>query len=163
MVWVGDSIAHHIDFDDIEKAVKTKIKKKKAYGSVKASGQKFPDSNFTEVVPRELRGQQSDILVMQASSVDLTNIPAGASKEYSEQVALVSSQNMVTVAKNALAYNPSIKQVLLLQTTPRYDDKHELNQFAQKKLEEAKNGAADDRIIIGKHSLACSGGLRVSR
>ena len=30
MVWVGDSIAHHIDFDDIEKAVKTKIKKKKA-------------------------------------------------------------------------------------------------------------------------------------
>ena len=56
MVWVGDSIAHHIDFDDIEKAVKTKIKKK-AYGSVKASGQKFPDSNFTKVVPRELRGQ----------------------------------------------------------------------------------------------------------
>ena len=115
MVWVGDSIAHHIDFDDIKKAVKTKIKKKKAYGSVKASGQKFPNSNFTEVVPR----------VMQASSVDLTNIPAGASKENSEQVALVSSQNMVTVAKNALAYNPSIKQVLLLQTsvgTPLLDN-----------------------------------------
>ena len=76
MVWVGDSIAHHIDFEDIEKAVKTKIKKKKAYGSVKASSQKFPDSNFTDVVPRELSGQQADILVMQASSVDLTNIPA---------------------------------------------------------------------------------------
>ena len=97
MVWVGDSIAHHIDFDDIKNAVKTKMKKKKAYGSVKASGQKFPNSNFTEVVPR----------VMQASSVDLTNSPA--SKENSEQVALVSSQNILTVAKNALAYNPSIK------------------------------------------------------
>jgi hypothetical protein len=163
MVWVGDSIAHHIDFEDIEKAVKTKIKKKKAYGSVKASGQKFPDSNFTDVVPRELSGQQADILVMQASSVDLTNIPADASKEYGQQVAFISSQNMVTVAKNALAANPTIKQVLILQTTPRYDDKYELNLFSQKKLEEAKDSAKDDRIVIGKHSLDCSGGLRVAR
>ena len=101
--------------------------------------------------------------MIQASSVDLTNIPANASKEYSEQVALISSQNMVTVAKNALATNPSLKQVLLLQTTPRYDDKHELNQLAQRRLEEAKNNANDVRIVMGKHSLDCTDGVRESR
>ena len=160
---VGDSIAHHVDFGDLEKASQTKIRRKKAYGSVKASGQKFPEANFTEVVPRELRNEQVDLLILQASSVDLTNIPADASREYSQQQALISSQNMVTVAKNALAANPSVKKVLLFQTAPRYDDKHELNQYAQEKLMEAKINANDDRIIIGKHSLTCTGGLRVSR
>ena len=163
IVWVGDSIAHHVNFEDIEKALKSKMRKKKAYGSVRASGQKFPESNFTEVVPRELRDQSADILVMQASSVDLTNIPADASKEYCEQVALVSSQNMVTVAKNALASNSNIKNVLVFETTPRYDNKHDINVYAQKKLQEAKDEAKDNRIVIGKHSLACSGGHRVSR
>ena len=163
ILWVGDSIAHHVDFEDLEKATKTKIRRKKAYGAVRASGQKFPESNFTEVVPRELSEQQADILVLQASSVDLTNIPADASNEYSKQVALVSSQNMVAVAKNALAANNGVKHVLLLETTPRYDNKNELNMFAQMKLREAKDEAKDDRIIIGKHSLACTDGLRVSR
>ena len=130
---------------------------------MKASGQKFPESNFTEVVPRELRDQQADLLVLQASSVDLTNIPVDASREYSEQQALISSQNMVTVAKNALAVNPTIKNVLLFETAPRYDDKHKLNEYAQEKLIEAKINANDDRIIIGKHSLACKDGFRVSR
>ena len=44
------------------------------------------------------------------------------------------------MAKNALAANPSFKQVLLLQTTPRYNEKYKLNLFTQKKLEEAKRG-----------------------
>ena len=70
---------------------------------------------------------------------------------------------MVTVAKNALAANPTIKNVLLFETAPRYDDKHKLNEYAQEKLMEAKINANDDRIIIGKHSLACKNGIRVSR
>ena len=162
-MWVGDSIAHHVNFEDIEKATKSKIRRKKAYGSVKASGQKFPESNFTDVVPRELCDQSADILVLQASSVDLTNLPADAPKEFCEQQALISSQNMVTVAKNALASNPNIKNVLLFETTPRYDNKHEINVFAQKKLHEAIDEANNDRIHIGKHSLACADGLRISR
>ena len=152
-----------MDFEDLEKATKSKIRRKKAYGSVRASGQKFPEANFTDVVPRELRDQSVDILILQASSVDLTNLPADASKEFSEQQALISSQNMVTVAKNALAANPSIKNILLFETTPRYDNKHEINMYAQKKLLEAKEEANDDRILIGKHSLACTDGTRVSR
>ena len=70
---------------------------------------------------------------------------------------------MVTVAKNALAANPTIENVLLFETAPRYDAKHKLNQYAQEKLMEAKINASDDRFIIGKHSLACKDGLRVSR
>ena len=69
---------------------------------------------------------------------------------------------MVTVAKNAMAINPNIKDVLLFETTPRYDNTHKIDMFAQMKLQEAKDRANDHRILIGKHSLACTDRLRVS-
>ena len=86
---VGDSISHHVDFEELEKVSKTKIKRRKAYGAVSASCQKFPDANFTDVVSKELADKEADILILQASSVDLTNIPANASREYRMQQAVV--------------------------------------------------------------------------
>ena len=83
---------------------------------------------------------------MQASSVDLTNIPADASEEYNKQEALISSRNMVTSAKTALALNPTLKKVVLMEMVPRYDSKHQLNKYAQEKLQEAKGEANGDRI-----------------
>ena len=94
-----------------------------------------------------------DFLVMQASSVDLTNLPEGASEEYARQTALISSSNMITAAKTALRDNPSIKKVILMQTTPRFDSKHSLNKYAQNMLQEAKVKAQEDKIVIGKHTL----------
>ena len=104
--WIADSIGHHIHFEEIEKVTGAQIKKRKAYGSVKASGQKFPDANFTDVVPQETYYKDVDFLVMQASSVDLTNLPEDASEEYARQTALISSSNMITAAKAALRNNP---------------------------------------------------------
>ena len=96
--------------------------------------------------------------------MDLTNLPEDSSEEYARQTALVSSSNMITAAKTALRNNPKIKKVLVMQTTPRYDSKHNINKFAQEKLVEAKVKAQDDRIVIGKHTLDCdSDGLRASR
>ena len=162
--WIADSIGHNIHFEEIEKVTGAKIKKRKAYGSVKASGQKFPDANFTDVVPQETLNQDVDFLVMQASSVDLTNLPADASEEYARQTALISSSNMVTAARTALRNNPKIKKVIVMQTTPRYDSKHNLNIYAQEKLEEAVAKVQGDKIVVGKHTLACEdGGLRASR
>ena len=50
-----------------------------------------------------------------------------------------------------------------MQTTPRYDSKHSLNIYAQEKLEEAVAKVNEDKIMIGKHTLACDDGLRASR
>ena len=163
IAWVGDSISHHVDFAELEKVTKTKIKRRKAYGSVSASCQKFPHSNFTDVVPKELGDKEADILILQASSVDLTNIPADAPREYSMQQAVVSSENMITVAKSALTANPNIQKVIVMQTVDRYDEKHGLNKYAQQKLEEASKRANDPRIMIGKHNLECDGAIRASR
>ena len=163
IAWVADSIGHHADFGELEKIVKSRIKKRKAYGAVKASCQRYPEANFTDVVPKEIKDQEVDTLIIQASSVDLTNIPAGASEEYCKQEALISSTNMVTTAKTALINNPNIKKVIIMETVPRYDNKHKLNKFAQEKLQEANEQVNDDRILIGKHNLECEGGLRLSR
>ena len=53
------------------------------------------------------------------------------------QQAVVSGENMVTVAKAALSANPNIQKVVLMQTVDRYNEKHNLNKYAQQKLEEA--------------------------
>ena len=101
---------------------------------------------------------------MQASSVDLTNLPEDASEEYARQTALISSSNMITAAKAVLRNNPQIKKVIVMQTTPRFDSKHSLNKYAQEMLFEAKAKVQDDKIVIGKHTLDCEDdGLRASR
>ena len=95
--------------------------------------------------------------------MDLTNILANASREYSMQQAVVSSENMVTVAKSAQATYPNIQRVVLIQTVDRYDNKHDLNNYVQQKLDEANKRANDSRIMIGKHNLECDGAIRASR
>ena len=68
--------------DELEKATKSKIKRRKAYGHARASNQTFPDKNFTDVVPKEMSENKPDILVLQRDSVTLTNLSPGAPQEY---------------------------------------------------------------------------------
>ena len=143
--------------------MKKRIKKRKAYGTVKVTCQRKPEANFTDFVPKEVNDPEVDILVMQASSVDLTNTPDEASEEYSKQEAMISSRNMVNAAKTALVNNPITKKVMHLETVPKYESKHQLNRYAQEKPQKAKEQVNDDRILIGKHNLECEGGLQLSR
>ena len=50
-----------------------------------------------------------------------------------------------------------------MQTVNRYDEKHNLNKYAQQKLDEANNRTNDARIMIGKHNLECNGAIPASR
>ena len=133
---------------------------------MRASGQTFLISNFTDVVPKVMAECKPDVLVLQRDSITLTNLPADTPKEYAMQEMKVTSQNMMTVATTALATSPTLQQVILMQAIPRYDGKEELNDYGNEMLPLAKEESSSvhkHRVVIGSHNLDCEGGLRTSR
>ena len=166
ILYITDSIGGNIIIEDLEKATKAKIIKRRAYGAVKDVSQTYPISNFTDVVPKEMTQTVPDVLVLQRDSITLTNLSEGAPEEYAQQQVKVASQNMVSVATTALASNPRLQQVVLMQAPPRYDGKDELNKYGNKELLKARDESTSihkQRVVIGVHNLDCEGNLRASR
>ena len=164
--YVTDSIGHNVIFEELERITKTKIKRRKAYGSVRATGQQNPDSNFSEVVPKEMAENKPEVLVLQRDSITLTNLAKDVSMDYAKQQVLLSSYNMFTTATSALASNPQLRQVVLMEAAPRYDEKEELNVYGNLMLHQAKEESSSVhkvKVTIGVHTLECEGGLRASR
>ena len=165
--YVTDSIGGNVMIDELEKITKTKFKKKRAYGAVKALGQTYPVSNFTDVVPKEMAENKPDVLVLQRDSVTLTDLSEGAPEEYARQQMKVVSQNMMTVATSALASNPQLQQVIIMQAAPRYDDKEDLNNYGNDMLHEAKKESLSvhkNKVFVGVHNLECTdAGMKASR
>jgi hypothetical protein len=164
--YVMDSIGHNVKIKELEKLTKTRISKRKAYGAVRDAKQKFPNSNFTDTVPIEMRENRPDILVLQRDSVTLTDLSLEDPEMYNKQQVKVSSYNMFVAATAALASNPDCRQVILCEAIPRYDGKEKLNQYGNMMLHQAKEESSSphqDKVTIGVHDLDCEGGVRAAR
>ena len=81
ILFIGDSISANIDIAAIENATRSTVVTAKAYSSVhdnvsNAAKQaaRFPASNFTDVVPQQLKRGHFKYLVLQSGSVDITNL-----------------------------------------------------------------------------------------
>ena len=72
VLYVGSSIAHHCNFDALQKATGAHITTRKAYGTVWDEKMLYPHANFTDIVEREVAIRKPAVLVLQASSVDIT-------------------------------------------------------------------------------------------
>ena len=73
---------------------------------------------------------------------------------------MLASYNMVTVATNALAANPQLKQVVVMEAVPGFDGKEELNDYGNRMLHKAKqesNSSHRNKVTIGVHNLQCEG------
>jgi len=68
-----------------------------------------PHQHYPALVPQMLESDYCDTLVLYASSTDITNISPSDSEEYMKQMAKVSCNNMVTVARNGLT--PILKRL----------------------------------------------------
>ena len=171
IAYITDSIGANIQVDLLEKVTKAKVKRAKAYAATKRSkseGFKFPETNFTDVVPKVLASGNIDVAVTMAPSVEISNLPKHAHDECALQEASNSSYNMIKVAALALDKNRNLKQFIIAERAPRFDQWSDLNNFANEELHEALNKVEDielkKRIVIGKHNLDCSKkGLQESR
>ena len=123
---------------------------------------KFRRKNFQDIVPAELEDNDYTAVLMQSSSVELTNLKGkGAAPDLLRQTALVAAQNMFSVA-TAAATHPTVEQIILAQAPPRIDEMADYAEYGNKELEklwEDAEPALKEKISIGKHrylTSACS-------
>ena len=180
---IGDSIAGNINVDVIEKAVNGKVRTSKAYSSIfdnvgtkaKAAA-RYPSKNFKDVIPVEVRKEPIDYLVLQSGSVDITNLntkdkPEEYSEYYKREVRYA-AKNVFDAAESAIAAQPSLKKVVIMCQTPRYDEistdplalKRVLADLFNQTLAELWLGSTlKDKLVVGIHNLECTGGIREAR
>ena len=183
VLFIGDSIAGNINLDVIEKAVNGKVRTAKAYSSIfdnvgtkaKAAA-RYPTKNFKDVVPAEIKKEPIDYLVLQSGSVDITNLNTkDKPKEYSEyykREVRYAAKNLFEAAETAISAQPSLKKVVIMCQTPRYDERSSdplalkrvlADLFNQTLAELWLESTFKDKLVVGIHNLECTGGIREAR
>ena len=183
VLFIGDSISANVDIRLLSRATKAQFHQVKAYSSamdtdsnVCKQAARFPHSNFTDVVPAELRKETFHSLVLQSPSVDITNLNTSVNPskyiKYFEQQTVISAKNFFSVVENALQIQPKLNKVIVLKLIPRYDPpsidplglKSDLSKMFNEKLEElCKNSTFKSKIFVGSHNIDCTGAIRESR
>ena len=120
---------------------------------------KFKRKNFSDILPAELEDNDYTAVLMQSSSVELTNLKGkGAAPDLLRQTALVAARNMFSVA-TAAAINPTVEKIILAQAPPRIDEMAEHAEYGNQELEklwEEAEPALKEKIYIGKHRYLTS-------
>ena len=139
----------------------TEVQEVKCYAAVYSEDPaiKFRRKNFTDVVPAELEDNNFTAVLMQASSVELTNLKGkGALPDLLKQTALLAAQNMFSVA-TAEATNPTVETVILAQAPPRIDMMAEHAEYGNIELDrlwQEAESALKQKITIGRHNYLTS-------
>ena len=182
-MYIGDSISSNVDFGALGVTTQSEFVKVKAYSSVfdKVSNvakqaARFPAANFTDVVPAELNKGRFNTLVLQAGSVDITNLNTKDNpKEYMEyfrQETILSAQNIFRAATNALRAHPNLSKVVIMSQIPRYDTPHVDPLSLKSSLFLVFNTSLTnlwmefpdkERIHVGRHNIDCNGAIREAR
>ena len=130
VLFIADSVGRNVEFRKVEKASNVRITTKKAYSSVKNKNARWPELNVTDVTRKEVNnvahGDNYDVLVLSAPTVDITNLDtmnfkASENLEFFKQEVLISSKNMISAGENAIRMNPGLKKVIILCHPPRFD------------------------------------------
>ena len=169
VLYVGDTIAHNVDFVKVEKQTNTRIRTMKAYSSQSAQ---YPGKNMAEIASTKLLDTKEDDkfthLVLAAPSDDITNldtrkVTANDDADTFQDSAIVSAQNMFNIAETALKNNKHLRKVVVMEHAPRYDLpevdpsglKPKLADFANLALGQMwRDSPLRDHIILGKHNIS---------
>ena len=132
ILYIGDSISANVDISMLQSATQTKVVIARAYSSINDTvsniakqAAKFPDSNFTDVTRAKLKKGNFRTLLLQAGSVDISNLNTWENPEqymeYFRQEAIMSATNLFQAGLNALQENPRLRKVIIMKQIPRYD------------------------------------------
>ena len=183
ILFIGDSISAHADVKIIAEATKSRITTAKAYSSVfdeESNSAKqaafYPNKNFLKVVPSEAIKDNFEHLIIQAGSVDISNLKTDENPskhiEFFKQETVKSAQNIFNSGIIALERQLSLKRVIFLKQTPRYDPlevdplslKPALSQlFNNTMVELWMNSPMKEHIFVGTHNIDCSGAVQAAR
>jgi hypothetical protein len=160
----GDSLLAHHHRDMVREATKGEVKEVqevKCYAATYSDDPaiKFRRKNFRDILPAELEDNDYTAVLMQSSSVKLTNLKGkGAAPDLLRQTALVAARNMFDVATAAATY-PTVEKIILAEAPPRIDEMAEHAEYGNKELDrlwEDAEPALKEKIYIGKHRYLTS-------
>ena len=183
MLLIGDSITNSLDTRVIAQASDSNITKVKAYSAVyddvaneAKQAARYPQNNYSDIAQHELGKAQFDILLLQAGSVDITNLKTRGNPtehfDYFNQQTVQSAKNTFSVAVDALNTHPSLQKVVICKQIPRYDtaetDPLQLKSalshiFNNTLVDQWMKSPLKDKIYVGTHNIDCSGGIREAR
>ena len=92
--------------------------------------------------------------------------------EYFRQEAVISATNLFNAAVNAIEAKPTLKKVIIMKQTPRYDPldvdplglKPVLSLLFNNTLTDLwMVSPSKDKIFVGNHNIECSGAIKESR
>ena len=135
ILFIGDSVSRNVDLKAITDATRSTIVTARAYNAVHddvaniaKDAAFYPRKNFSAVVPTEVVKDEFDHLILQAGSVDITNLKtkenANSHLDYFRQQAVFSAKNIFKSGVDALTHQPSLKKVIIMKQIPRYDPKN---------------------------------------
>ena len=159
LLMAGDSLLAHHHRELIKEATKSEVQEVqevKCYAAVYSDDPaiKFRRKNFSDVVPAELEDNEYTAVLLQSSSVELTNLKGkSAAPDLLRQTALVAARNMFDVATVAATY-PTIEKVILAHAPPRIDEMREHAEYGNSELDklwQEAEPALKDKISIGRH------------
>ena len=174
VLYIGDSVAHNVEFPNLEEATNCRIRTVKAYSSVLNEKARFPHKNVTDVTPVALMETHEDDeyteLVLSSPTVDISNLETSSLKpddntEVYKQSVVISCKNIFTAAEKALSNHPKLRQVVILEHPPRFDTKQSDPLGLKPQLAKYANmtygqlwlaSPLKDKIQIGSHSLKYS-------
>ena len=184
MCLIGDSISKNMDIQILEKATQSKVTIARAYSSMDDDKEnevkertRFPNKNFATVIESEMKNSPMDVLIIQAGSVDVTNLKTTDDNlknysEYFKQETVLSATNLFTAVTNALISNPGLQKTIIMKQIPRFDPKDKDPHSVKSALSLLFNDTLvqlwlgsphKNRILIGNHSLDCVGAVRDAR
>ena len=168
LLYVGDSVAHTTDFKYLQRKTKLEIRHVKAYSANFVLGEEkcyWPEKNVEDVVEKEMKKENFDYLVIGHSTVDITNLKvediSEKHMEHNKRIVLNSAHSIFNTVTKVLETNKTLKKIVLLKPTPRYDPKindpyglkAHLSKLVSNTYEEAReNSVYKDKINLGEHS-----------
>ena len=181
---VGDSISDVLDTKSIAKSMDAQVRTARAYTALVDAAEneakeetRFPSKSFQNVIDSEIGKIETDVLIVQSGSVDISNLKTKGNDvrkygEYFRQQTVLSASNLFTAVSNALITNNKLNKAIILKQVPRYDPYALDPQGIKSALVQLYNdtivqlwlaSSLMNKITIGNHDLECSGGVREAR
>ena len=177
VTWVGTSISKVLEKGKLEQDLNVKLNAIRAY-CVNEEG-KFPESNFNAIVPTIVGKGETDTLILETGSIEITNMDVNKAlmdphkeineykREWFEKAEEVSTE-LFRIAEDAIAADERLN-VIILKRLPRFDRssndliniKSNLSEFANQIYDQLwLRKGCPKRIQIVKIKMAENGYLK---
>ena len=130
--WIGTSLSNVLDKTKFEKDLDVEMTMHKAYCIDGEETAYFKNKTFKNVVPRVVENENTDILVLQTGSIEITDLNINEAlldtkkdlneykRKWFEKVE-DDSKKLFKIAEEALVKNENIKKVIIVKRLPRFD------------------------------------------